>query len=329
MKSFIPALFMAAGATAHTIFTEVAVNGAWQGQGTGLRLPTYGAYEHGPITDVTSNDLTCNGGPNPVTEISNKKIAVKAGDSISLRWKHTLTSANSDVIDPSHKGPIMVYMAKVDDALTATPRSGWFKIYEDGFTGTTSAVDKLIANNGVVTVTIPPCLAPGDYIFRGELIALHAASSYPGAQLYMECAQFTVTSGGSTVPSNTVSLPGAYSGSDPGIKFNLYTPTINYQIPGPRPFTCSGNGGGSNPTTTTQAPPRTTTTTTTRAPVTTTTTRVTTTTTTSRPVPTTTTTQAPSGGNCAPKWAQCGTYTSLLFPYAWLLHPHLQRLFNI
>lgn len=31
-----------------------------------------------------------------------------------------------------------------------------------------------------LTVTIPSCIAPGDYLFRGELmIALHAASSYP------------------------------------------------------------------------------------------------------------------------------------------------------
>ena len=74
---------------------------------------------------------------------------------------------------------------------------------------------------------------------RFDYIWLTAAGNYPGAQFYMECAQFTVTGSGSTVPSNTVSLPGAYSGSDPGIKINLYYPKVtNYIIPGPRPFTC-------------------------------------------------------------------------------------------
>ena len=45
--------------------------------------------------------------------------------------------------------------------------------------------------------------------------ALHAASSYPGAQLYMECAQLQITGGGSAQPA-TVSFPGAYQGTDPG-----------------------------------------------------------------------------------------------------------------
>ena len=72
-----------------------------------------------------------------------------------------------------HTSPVMVYMAKVNSALTDTPRSGWFKIYEDGLQSDgTWAVDKLIKNKSF-TVKIPECLAPGDYIFRGELIALH------------------------------------------------------------------------------------------------------------------------------------------------------------
>lgn len=76
------------------------------------------------------------------------------------------------------------------------------------------------------------------YLLRAELIALHAASSYPGAQLYMECAQIAVTGGGSGTPS-TVSFPGAYAGTDPGIKFQLYWPVpTSYTIPGPRPFVC-------------------------------------------------------------------------------------------
>jgi hypothetical protein len=51
-------------------------------------------------------------------------------------------------------------------------------------------------------------------------LALHAASSYPGAQFYMECAQINVTGGGSASPA-TVSFPGAYSGTDPGVKINV------------------------------------------------------------------------------------------------------------
>ena len=148
-----------------------------------LRLPDY----DGPITDVTATELACNGGPNPLTKISKDVATVAAGAQITLQWGHTLDSdfAGGLIVDASHKGPMLVYMAKVADALGPIPNSGWFKIYEDGYANGVWAVDKLIANKGALTVTIPSCIAPGDYLFRGELIALHASGSYPGAQLYM------------------------------------------------------------------------------------------------------------------------------------------------
>ena len=49
----------------------------------------------------------------------------------------------------------------------------------------------------------------------------------------MECAQLQITGGGSTQPA-TVSFPGAYSGTDPGIKINIYQTLQNYTIPGER-----------------------------------------------------------------------------------------------
>lgn len=81
-------------------------------------------------------------------------------------------------------------------------------------------------------------IADNRYLLRAELIALHGASTYPGAQFYMECAQLQVTGGGDATPS-TVSFPGAYNGSDPGITFNLYYPTPTaYAVPGPTVFDC-------------------------------------------------------------------------------------------
>lgn len=63
------------------------------------------------------------------------------------------------------------------------------------------------------------------YLLRAELIALHGAANYPGAQLYMECAQLSVSGGGSANPP-TVNFPGAYKGSDPGIKFQVTLPKL-------------------------------------------------------------------------------------------------------
>ncbi|OWY46436.1 hypothetical protein AALT_g2419 [Alternaria alternata] len=170
---------------------------------------------------------------------------VKAGDKLTAEWHHTLDSKpetdKSDPIDPGHLGPIMVYLAKVDDALSTTVTGlKWFKIYEDGMDANGEwAVTRLYNNKGLVDFVLPSCIPSGQYLLRAELIALHAASNYPGAQLYMECAQINVTGGGTASPA-TVSFPGAYKATDPGIKFQLYWPKpTSYTIPGPRPFTCS------------------------------------------------------------------------------------------
>ncbi|KAG8702132.1 hypothetical protein FRC09_004930, partial [Ceratobasidium sp. 395] len=134
MKSFAAvALLAAAGcASAHTIFQEMSFNGVSQGSHNCMRLPSY----DGPIMDVTSSSMSCNGSPNALDTVSPNVCSVAAGSKVTLRWSHTLTSGSNDVIDASHKGPLMVYMAKVSNAATsAPPTSGWFKIYEAGLSG--------------------------------------------------------------------------------------------------------------------------------------------------------------------------------------------------
>ncbi|KAG8972167.1 hypothetical protein FRC05_010336 [Tulasnella sp. 425] len=303
-----------ASAHAHSIFQRVWVNGVDQGLVTGIRYPDY----NGPITDVTSNDIICNGGVNPLhTPLPTTIINIPAGATVGAEWHHGL-NANpgidptdpADPIDSSHKGPIMAYLAKVDSALTTTVTGlQWFKIWEDGFhSDGTWAVDTMITNKGLVNFTIPTCIPSGNYLLRVELIALHGASVYPGAQFYMECAQINITGGGSASPS-TVSFPGTYQGTDPGITINIYYPAVtNYTIPGPRPFTCSGSSGTTTTkTSSTTTKSSTTTSSTTTKSSTTTTSSSKTTTTTSK---TSTTTTAASTGTVA-QYGQCGgsTYT--------------------
>lgn len=82
----------------------------------------------------------------------------------------------------------------------------------------------------------------------------------------MECAQINVVGGTGSAKPATVSFPGIYKATDPGILVNIYsmTPSSKYVIPGPAVFTCDGTtpgGGGSNPdpvTTTAPAKPTTT-----------------------------------------------------------------------
>ncbi|KAK4246085.1 glycoside hydrolase [Corynascus novoguineensis] len=239
MKVFTP-LILAGAASAHTIFSSLEVGGVNQGVGQGVRVPSY----NGPIEDVTSNSIACNGSPNPTT-LTSKVITVKAGDTVTAIWRYMLSttgSAPNDVMDSSHKGPTMAYLKKVNDATTDSGvGGGWFKIQEDGLgSDGVWGTERVINGQGRHNIKIPECIAPGQYLLRAEMLALHGASNYPGAQFYMECAQINVVGGsGSKTPSSTVSFPGAYSGNDPGVKLSIYWPPVtNYKVPGPSVFTC-------------------------------------------------------------------------------------------
>lgn len=79
----------------------------------------------------------------------------------------------------------------------------------------------MVANSGY-QYTIPSCLKPGYYLVRHEIIALHAAYSYPGAQFYPGCHQLQVTGSGTKTPTSLVAFPGAYKATDPGITYDAY-----------------------------------------------------------------------------------------------------------
>jgi cellulase len=98
MKTTLPLLTLLPLAFAHTIFVSVNSGAV----GDGVRVPSY----DGPINDVSSNDIVCNGGPNPTAK-TNTVITLQAGSTVTLNWRHTLTSGPNDIIDASHKGPVM------------------------------------------------------------------------------------------------------------------------------------------------------------------------------------------------------------------------------
>lgn len=123
----------------------------------------------------------------------------------------------------------------------------WFKVQEDGLHSTDPdwlknvwAVTPLLTypNNGV-DYTIPACLKPGYYLVRHEIIALHGAYAYPGAQFYPGCHQLELTGTGTRVveKSKLVAFPGAYKKDDKGILYSQYD-QLPYEIPGPKLFKC-------------------------------------------------------------------------------------------
>src|SRR5690606_7547911 len=65
----------------------------------------------------------------------------------------------------------------------------WFKVAEEGLNNGQWGVDTMIRNNGWQYFTMPQCIAPGHYLMRIELIALHSAYSQGGAQFYVRRPQ--------------------------------------------------------------------------------------------------------------------------------------------
>jgi len=119
------------------------------------------------------------------------------------------------------EGPTLAYLKKVNDAASDSGvGGGWFKIQEDGLSNGVWGTEKVINGKGRHDIRIPSCIAPGQYLLRAEMIALHGAGNYPGAQFYMECAQLNIVGGSGSKTPSTVSFPGAYSVSDiiPGTK---------------------------------------------------------------------------------------------------------------
>ncbi|KAL1952703.1 hypothetical protein VTO42DRAFT_4425 [Malbranchea cinnamomea] len=154
---------------------------------------------------------------------------VQAGSTIKLTW---------NTWPESHHGPVLDYIAPCNgDCSSASAGSlNFVKIAEKGLISGSNpgfwAADELIQNGNSWEVTIPANLAPGKYVLRHEIIALHSAGNPNGAQAYPQCINLEVTGGGSATPSGQPATS-FYSPNDPGILFNLYQSFDSYPIPGP------------------------------------------------------------------------------------------------
>ncbi|KAL2066338.1 hypothetical protein VTL71DRAFT_2409 [Oculimacula yallundae] len=232
-------------ANAHATIHSLWVNGVDQGAGNSAAGYIRAPPNNSPVKDVTSKDMTCN--VNNVAAA--KSIDVKAGDKLSLEWHHDSKTAGDDIIDKTHLGPVMAYIAPAESNGAGDV---WVKIAEDGFDGSKWGVERLIAAKGLQDVTLPASLAAGKYLLRGEVIALHEAdtdfATNPGrgAQFYMECVQITVSGGTTPLPAG-VAIPGVYTSKDPGVLFNLFGGKVtSYKAPGPAVM-AAGAGAGTAP----------------------------------------------------------------------------------
>lgn len=172
------------------------------------------------------SSITCHKAATP----GQAHATVAAGGTVELQW----TAWPS-----SHRGPVIDYLAKCSGECETVDKDTleFFKIDQGGLVSDSAvpgtwASDQLIANNNSWTVKIPTSIAPGNYVLRHEIIALHSAGTADGAQNYPQCVNLQVTGSGSDTPSGVLGTA-LYKESDPGILINIYTSLSTYDIPGP------------------------------------------------------------------------------------------------
>ncbi|KAF9522240.1 glycoside hydrolase [Crepidotus variabilis] len=211
--------------SAHYTFPSLIAGGSTQGQWVNVRR-TNNYQSNGPVTDVSSADFRC----------YNTQTAAKA-------TTYNVTAGSTIGIAPggavSHPGVLNIYMAKAPSGVDVANWDGagqvWFKVYQ--ISAVTNGGQSITwPSNGATSYTwkLPQSLPSGGYLVRTEHIALHSASGFQGAQFYISCAQINISGGGSGNPGPLVSIPGVYTGREPGIMLNIYYPIpTTYTQPGP------------------------------------------------------------------------------------------------
>lgn len=182
--------------------------------------PNYGA---------TKSHITCGPGAEKAALVA----TANPGSSVDIVWK-----TGQGGRWPHNTGPSLTYLASCGsvscDKFNAADAK-WFKIHEAGKKSNGQWFQQDVMNGAPVSFTLPENLAPGNYLLRHEIIALHLA---PKAEFYPSCTQIKVGGNKNGVPkaSELVSFPGAYKDSDSGITGKgIYSGRASdYQMPGPK-----------------------------------------------------------------------------------------------
>ncbi|KAJ1558439.1 hypothetical protein HK096_000736 [Nowakowskiella sp. JEL0078] len=261
--------------------------------------------ENFPVTgnDIIGDNMICNTAQ-PFGAYATGPLSVTAGDTVTVHW--TNGPGDTNPIGAAHYGPCMVYIGQ------GLKPPGWTKIYE---TTPDSAGDwclNLIGNNAnLYTFKVPSALAPGNYVVRIHLTALHAAGSAGGAQFYVRCMDLIVTGSGTSIPPFSDPIPGTWNLTTPGktasdgASYANYYPSWGGTLWAPSASGSSSTTAGTSASGTT----KTTTTTTTTKTVTIPSTSTLTTTSSTSSITSTST----GSSTCLAAYAQCGGtgFTSL------------------
>lgn len=208
--------------------------------GDKLTVGWTGVPDDGPVStsQYGTSDIICHNGATPALG----HAVVEAGKSVFIQYD--LDQDELGQIWPvEHKGPII-------DMLAPCPSTGcstvdkesleFFAIAKAGLiddsdvsSGGHWPTDVLREQDNGWLVVVPPTIAPGFYVLRHEIIALHnAPDTDGGAQNYPFCFNLEVTGSGTEKPQGAKPTS-FYSTADPGIDVSIWSPLGKYVVPGP------------------------------------------------------------------------------------------------
>jgi len=236
----LSAVLMGAQVAAHGIVTGIVASGNYhQGyspyfqyanpipQVAGWSSPEDLTLGYIDPSNYTTPEIICHLGSTPGATYVN----VAAGGTVELQWS---------VWPSGHHGPVIDYLANCNGDCTNVDKTTLLFNKIDGvglIDGTAEpgvwASDQLISANNSWTVTIPATIAPGSYVLRHEIIALHTAENANGAQNYPQCVNLNITGAGTDGLSSGTLGTSLYNASDPGILFDIFTTPLSYVVPGP------------------------------------------------------------------------------------------------
>lgn len=194
-----------------------------------------------------TSDIICHKAGSPKGS-SDTMAKVAPGDTIEFHW---------NTWPESHVGPVLTYVAPYTGDIASVKKEDlkWTKIDAHGYENGEWAAVKMIGQNNTWPVTVPTNLAASKYVFRHEIIALHAAGQENGAQNYPQCVNIEVTGSGTEKPAGVAGTE-LYTATDPGIKFDVYQGNKDsYVVPGPALFGSGGSGGSTTPSKPTPSTP--------------------------------------------------------------------------
>ncbi|KAI9674030.1 MAG: hypothetical protein M1829_003873 [Trizodia sp. TS-e1964] len=188
-------------------------------------------YEPVFSSSYQTDDIICHTGASPAPI----HMTVAAGESLSMFWGTWIVG---------HQGPVIDYMANCNGPCESVNKDD-LKFFKVGGVGLLSskgsgpygnrgtwAADQLQDNNATWTMTIPPTIAPGNYIVRHEVIAHHNSYLLGGAQNFISCINVKVTGSGIANPPG-IPAKEFYHQEDKNIHFSIWADHSTYDIPGP------------------------------------------------------------------------------------------------